>query len=196
MRAELKKLQTELGISFIHVTHSQEEALAIADLIVVMNDGRIEQTGTPHEVYRTPRTHFVARFIGGHNVLSGRVAMVDGAYCQLHAEPLGPFLVPASNGVQGEEVFFAVRGDAIAIDKAGVGVRADEPNAIAGRVATVQYQGHWVQVGIAVDGADEIDIVVSERQFFDQPVAVGDPVIARWRHDNVHVLEPVGSHLR
>ncbi|PLX37028.1 MAG: Fe3+/spermidine/putrescine ABC transporter ATP-binding protein [Hyphomicrobiales bacterium] len=71
MRLELKRLQRELGISFIHVTHSQDEALALADEIIVMNAGRIEQAGSPHTVFNEPRTEFVARFIGGHNVLSG-----------------------------------------------------------------------------------------------------------------------------
>ncbi len=69
MRAELKKLQRELGISFIHVTHSQDEALALADDIIVMNEAVIEQSGKPHEVFNAPRSEFVARFIGGHNVV-------------------------------------------------------------------------------------------------------------------------------
>src|SRR5437660_671430 len=69
VRAELKRLQKELGISFIHVTHSQDEAMALADLIVLMNGGRIEQAGTPREVFDAPRTAFVAQFIGGHNVI-------------------------------------------------------------------------------------------------------------------------------
>ncbi|AXS41692.1 ABC transporter ATP-binding protein [Breoghania sp. L-A4] len=69
MRVELKRLQRELGISFVHVTHSQDEALALADSIIVMNAGRIEQAGSPHEVFNAPRTEFVARFIGGHNIL-------------------------------------------------------------------------------------------------------------------------------
>ncbi len=70
VRAELKRLQRDLGISFIHVTHSQEEAMALADLVVVMNDGRIEQAGSPRDVFEAPRTEFVARFIGGHNIIS------------------------------------------------------------------------------------------------------------------------------
>jgi putative spermidine/putrescine transport system ATP-binding protein len=69
MRTELKRLQRELGISFIHVTHSQEEALALADLIIVMNNGLIEQAGPPQMVFDAPRTEFVARFLGGHNIL-------------------------------------------------------------------------------------------------------------------------------
>jgi len=69
MRTELKRLQRELGISFIHVTHSQDEALALADHIIVMNRGKIEQDGPPQQVFDAPRTEFVARFIGGHNIL-------------------------------------------------------------------------------------------------------------------------------
>ncbi|WP_422037430.1 ABC transporter ATP-binding protein [Roseibium sp.] len=78
MRLELKKLQRDLGISFIHVTHSQDEALALADEIIVMNGGIIEQAGPPKDVFNAPLTEFVARFIGGHNVLrmeSGPVAI-------------------------------------------------------------------------------------------------------------------------
>ena len=70
MRAELKALQRKLGISFIHVTHSQDEAMALADLILVMNDGIVEQCGTPMEIFNKPSNAFVANFIGGHNVLA------------------------------------------------------------------------------------------------------------------------------
>jgi len=70
MRVELKRLQRELGIAFIHVTHAQDEAMALADVVVVMNEGRIEQHGSPREVFNHPRTEFVARFIGGHNVVT------------------------------------------------------------------------------------------------------------------------------
>ncbi|CTQ53361.1 Maltose/maltodextrin import ATP-binding protein MalK [Roseibium album] len=83
MRLELKKLQRELGISFIHVTHSQDEALALADDIIVMNNGRIEQAGNPQSVFNTPTTEFVARFIGGHNVLQR-----DGTLVALRADRL------------------------------------------------------------------------------------------------------------
>jgi putative spermidine/putrescine transport system ATP-binding protein len=78
VRTELKRLQKELGISFVHVTHSQDEAMALADLIVVMNGGRIEQSGSPREVFNAPRTAFVAQFMGGHNVIAtdqGRIAV-------------------------------------------------------------------------------------------------------------------------
>jgi putative spermidine/putrescine transport system ATP-binding protein len=70
VRAELKRFQRELQISFVHVTHSQDEALALADLVVLMRAGRIEQQGTPEELFDRPRTAFVARFMGGHNVFA------------------------------------------------------------------------------------------------------------------------------
>ena len=78
MRAELKRLQRELGISFIHVTHGQDEALALADEIIVMNNAKIEQSGSARDVFNAPRTAFVARFMGGHNVLDlpqGKIAL-------------------------------------------------------------------------------------------------------------------------
>lgn len=70
MRKELKQLQQKLGLTFIHVTHSQEEAFALADQAIVMEGGKIEQAGTPKEIFESPRTAFVANFIGGHNVLN------------------------------------------------------------------------------------------------------------------------------
>ena len=69
MRAELKGWQKSLGMTFVHVTHSQEEAMALADQVVVMNQGRIEQNASPHALFNAPRSEFVARFIGGHNVM-------------------------------------------------------------------------------------------------------------------------------
>ncbi|MGB7976656.1 MAG: ABC transporter ATP-binding protein, partial [Roseiarcus sp.] len=69
MRAELRRFQRQLNIPFIHVTHGQDEALALADLVVVMNKGRIEQTATPLELFEKPATEFIARFLGGHNVI-------------------------------------------------------------------------------------------------------------------------------
>jgi putative spermidine/putrescine transport system ATP-binding protein len=76
MRAELKAWQKTLGMTFVHVTHSQEEAMALADQVVVMNNGRIEQDASPHELFNAPRSEFVARFIGGHNVIPAAAGLV------------------------------------------------------------------------------------------------------------------------
>jgi putative spermidine/putrescine transport system ATP-binding protein len=92
MREELKRLQRELGISFIHVTHSQEEAMALSDLAVVMDHGRIVQAAPPREIFLRPASTFVARFIGGHNVLTreGQPISVRTDRCHLDAAAEGP----------------------------------------------------------------------------------------------------------
>ena len=85
MRTELKRLQRELGISFIHVTHGQDEAMALADMIVLMNGGRISQVGTPRDIFNQPADEFVARFMGGHNIIrqGARAIAVRGDHLKL-----------------------------------------------------------------------------------------------------------------
>ncbi len=111
VREELKRLQRELGISFIHVTHSQDEAMAMADLMVVMEDGEIRQAGPPREVFERPASAFIARFIGGHNVLPsdrGLIA-VRADRCRLGGAPtpdhrVGPRRcrrIPGRHGARG-----------------------------------------------------------------------------------------------
>jgi len=94
VREELKRLQRELGITFIHVTHSQDEAMALADLMVVMDHGHIRQAGPPREVFERPANSFVARFIGGHNILSsgGKAIAVRADRCRLGAAGDGPHM--------------------------------------------------------------------------------------------------------
>ena len=121
MRAELKEWQTNLGMTFVHVTHSQEEAMALADLVVVMNQGRIEQQGSPHEVFNAPRTEFVARFMGGHNVIpiaAGGLAAVRADKTRLSREamPAAPNVLPATvRGVeyQGTHVLITLASEAV-----------------------------------------------------------------------------------
>ncbi len=89
VRAELKRFQRELGISFIHVTHSQEEAMALADLVIIMNAGRIEQAGDPRTIFNAPATEFVARFIGGHNVIPAGERKISVRSDRLHVSAGG-----------------------------------------------------------------------------------------------------------
>jgi len=100
MRAELKAWQKTLGMTFVHVTHSQEEAMALADQVVVMNAGRIEQDASPHALFNTPRSEFVARFIGGHNVIPsarGPVAVrADRTRLSRTPLPAGDTVLPAT----------------------------------------------------------------------------------------------------
>ena len=105
MRAELKGWQKALGMTFVHVTHSQEEAMALADQVVVMSNGKIEQDAAPHALFNAPRSEFVARFIGGHNIIpasTGKVAVrADKTRLTREARPVSDTTLPAT--VQGVE---------------------------------------------------------------------------------------------
>ena len=186
MREELKRLQMELGISFIHVTHSQEEAMALADLIVVMNDGEIEQVAAPRDVFNRPATPFVARFIGGHNVLEGKMTGSENGHSILSGPGGERFLVNRTDAPSGDTVTFALRADKI-------GLRQDErthqeANRLEATVGLVEYQGALVALRLHAEGFDEFSITMDEARFYDQPVAVGDRVAVGWEAGDAHLL--------
>jgi putative spermidine/putrescine transport system ATP-binding protein len=164
MREELKSLQTRLGISFIHVTHSQDEAMALADLVVVMNGGRIEQAAPPREVFNRPASAFVAKFIGGHNVLPAAVARAGA----------------------GEGPFVAIRADRMSV-QAGTSGEAGVTS-LQGVTRSVEYLGSTVQIGIDVTGLETLSATLSEARFDASPVRPGEPVILSWKPEDVHVL--------
>ncbi|MFT8244296.1 ABC transporter ATP-binding protein [Roseomonas sp. BN140053] len=174
VRAELKRLQTELGITFIHVTHSQEEAMALSDLVVVMNGGRIEQASDPRAVFSRPETAFVARFIGGHNVIAlpGR-APVAVRVDRMRLLPAGA--APAN-------------GSAAPPATAGGLPLAAANGSLPARVATVEYQGSFVQLRLAAEGLPELFAVIPDDRFEAQPFAAGDAVRAEWFAADAHPL--------
>ena len=162
MREELKGLQTRLGISFIHVTHSQDEAMALADLVVVMNGGKIEQAASAREVFNRPASAFVAKFIGGHNVIPAAVARSKG-----------------------EGKFVAIRADRITVVP---GSAPTDASSLSGVARSVEYLGATVQVGIDVPGLEPLSAVLSEQRFDSAPVVPGQAVTLSWMPGDVHVL--------
>ncbi|QFR34395.1 ABC transporter ATP-binding protein [Ancylobacter sp. TS-1] len=185
VRQELKKLQLQLGISFIHVTHSQEEAMALSDLVVVMNGGRIEQAGTPREVFNRPATAFVARFMGDHNVLAGRVTEVGDHVVTFEVPGGARFRAPAGPGLEpGAPVEIAVRTDRVRL-----GTGALPGCGMTGLVQNIEYHGQKVQVALAAPGVDEFSVQVPETAFFEAPLNVGDAVPIAWTPHDVHILE-------
>jgi putative spermidine/putrescine transport system ATP-binding protein len=177
MREELKRLQADLGITFIHVTHSQEEALALADLVVVMESGHIRQAGAPREVFEAPRSAFVARFIGGHIVVGGRVVGQDGPHAMVALAAGNAVAVPAE-ARPGSELQFAVRSDKMALAPAPD--EANGGNHLIGAVASVEYHGAWVKVRLDSEGIEDFVVTVPDHAFFARPVRVGDRVAATW----------------
>lgn len=166
MRAELRRWQKELGLTFIHVTHSQEEAMALADTMVVMNHGRIEQVGSPHEIYNRPASDFVARFIGGHNVID----------------------TPAGR--------IGVRTDRIRIAPSGKESEGANGGRIDGAVVTdVEYQGTYVLLGLqpgasqaSLQSTAELSVMLPEATFAARPYALGETVQLSWAPEAAHAL--------
>ena len=182
MRQELRGMQRDLGITFVHVTHTQLEAIALADLVVVMEQGKIRQAGAARDVYASPKDRYVAEFLGGQNVLSGRVQTVNGQHAVV-APPEGTGItVPLTPGIHvnsGDPIAIAVRRDDIEL------VRPDEAAAagtasVSSRVTAIEYQGYFVKVMLDAGSREDFVVYVSERKFFGNPLNVGDVVLATW----------------
>ena len=149
MRFELKRLQRELGITGVYVTHDQVEALAMSNTVAVMRDGKIEQVGRPRDVYEKPNSRFVADFIGTSNFIDGVVEGVEGSSYRVRAED-GVLLVPSDTAFHvGDNVVVAARPEHIEITPGATNGAA--PNAWHGRVAVRSFLGevvdHVVSVG-------------------------------------------------
>ncbi len=166
MRAELKRWHRELGMSFVHVTHSQEEAMALADLVVVMNHGRIEQAGSAREVFERPRTEFVARFIGAHNVIetpAGKVA-VRADRIRLEApEGGGPAVTVQAVEYQGSQVLVQL------VPSAAGATAADTDDESPAR-------GVWTAA-------------LPDAEFHARPLEPGQRVAMRWPESEAHLLQ-------
>ena len=164
MRAELRRWQKELGLTFIHVTHSQEEAMALADTMVVMNHGVIEQVGSPHEVYNCPVNEFVARFMGGHNVIDTPSGKVGVRTDHLHVVPAHEVQVDAPHTKMAVITDVEYQGTYVLLGLQNPGV---------------QHNAHTTA---------EISVMVPEAVFAAQPYAVGTTVQLRWAADAAHPL--------
>ncbi len=162
MRAELRRWQKELGLTFIHVTHSQEEAMALADTMVVMNHGVIEQVGSPHEVYNRPASEFVARFMGGHNVIDTEAGKVGVRTDHLQIAP-----------AQAELPWGAQRMQAVVTDVEYQGTYV---------LVGLQKQG----VALSANATAAYSVMVSEAAFAAQPYPVGQGVQLHWTPEQAH----------
>ena len=191
MRGELKRLQRELGITFIHVTHTQLEAIALADLVVVMDQGRIEQAGSAQAIYNEPQSAYVARFMGGQNVLSGKVTTVAEGQATLLSPQGDRFALPFQSTADcaGTLVHCAVRRDRIQLEKVAAAGRSSQVNALTGEVHAIEYQGSYVKVTLDVPGWPAFVANVPDDRFFAMPVDIGDGVLARWSARDVRLLE-------
>src|ERR1700719_3344845 len=143
MRDELKSLQRRLGKTSIYVTHDQTEALALSDRIAVLSHGRIEQIGTPSEIYERPATAFVAEFIGSSNLFPGRIVERNGAGALVETGT-GLRLTCGADGVGGAEVSVLLRPERIQVQSPGTGAQI---NCFAARIVEVTYLGEDLHLG-------------------------------------------------
>jgi len=188
MQVELKRIQREVGITFVYVTHDQNEALTMSDRIAVMNDGIIEQLGTPREIYEHPRTRFVAGFIGTSNVLTGTVARVDGGRAVIEVNQSERIIVPVHevNVRAGQELELTVRPEKIELSTA-------EPSSdgcrLRGTVTEVVYLG--TSTNFSVNTTTGADMVVFQQNSASADVVAerGDGVWLSWHPQHSY---PVG----
>jgi spermidine/putrescine transport system ATP-binding protein len=155
MQVELKRIQREVGTTFLNVTHDQKEALSLSDRIAVMRQGKFLQTGTPNQIYETPRTKFVAAFMGATNIFSGRVISKIGDKVELGIENGSKLFAPLPenfdvNSITGISVHPEVID--IAVDKAKkASIDPQKQTAFAGRIKEVVYQGDYSELTISLD---------------------------------------------
>jgi putative spermidine/putrescine transport system ATP-binding protein len=192
MRGELRRIQRELGITFIHVTHTQLEAIAVADVVVVMEQGRIEQAASPRDIFFHPRNAYVARFIGGQNVLSGTVERLAEGRAVAVTNGGARIEVPLGGNrvAPGETVFASLRRDRIAVRRPPSGEsRRDLLNSVTGEIHAIENQGSYVKVTIDLSDGEEFVANVLDEDYFVDPIDIGEPVLATWSAGDVRLLE-------
>ncbi|NJC71525.1 ABC transporter ATP-binding protein [Planosporangium thailandense] len=187
MQIELKRIQTEVGITFVHVTHDQEEAMTMADTVAVMNAGRIEQLGAPTDMYEFPGTAFVANFLGQSNLLAATVTGVSGddvlvqAYGERFSLPAARCRLTAGTawlGVRPEKLHLAPTPDAVPTGH----------QAVRGEVTDSSYVGVSTQYLVRAPWGDELTVFVPNSGIA-APLAVGSEVVVHWRPEHAFLIE-------
>jgi spermidine/putrescine transport system ATP-binding protein len=183
MQLELKRIQHELGTTFVYVTHDQEEALSMSDRIAVMNRGQVEQIGGPREIYEHPKTAFVADFIGSLNALEFRVDEVVGGYAVMRVGDRERVVVPVGSEARaGDSLRVAVRPERVQLGPAEV----SDGSRLEGTITEVVYLGMYTQFHVETQAGR---IVV--HRLADELVSPPEPrsqVVLSWDADQTSVL--------
>jgi spermidine/putrescine transport system ATP-binding protein len=181
MQIELKRIQAQVGITFIYVTHDQEEALSMSDRVAVMSNGKIEQLDDPRTIYDQPRTPFVADFIGEMNFLQGKVTEAGAREFSLDA---GSGLVIKGHGdaVKGDDIRVGIRSERMTARSAASAASAAGPNQTSAEVVTKMYLGDQIQIVALL--ANGVNVVVREQRKDADPaldtINPGDRIGISW----------------
>ena len=185
MQAVLTDLQRELGITFVYVTHSQSEAFAMADRVVIMSEGEIAQIGAPKDIYRAPANQFVAEFVGRNNILSGKVAAVTEDTAQI-TTPSGAFSVPMNDVVlaSGQKASFVISADLVhlALEK------PTGENTAQCKLISEEFVGSMVTLFLEDAKGHEFKVQMQERELSSFDLKSGDTVWLSWDTQSAHVL--------
>jgi spermidine/putrescine transport system ATP-binding protein len=193
MQLELKRIQTEVGITFVHVTHDQEEAMTMADTVAVMNQGRIEQLGDPVELYEFPKTVFVANFLGQSNLLPGRRSGSGNPLpVAVHGQTV---LVPADRCRTSEtDLLIGIRPEKLHLTPVppdgspGVDRRGDAPNVLTGGVVgDVSFSGVSTQYTVRMPWEQDLTVFAQNRGAGGL-IAAGTPVTLSWEPEHTFAL--------
>ncbi len=185
MRVELRELQRELGIAFVHVTHNQEEALSMADRIVVMEGGHVQQVGSPAEISQRPANVFVAAFMGDNNILHGSVTEVTGDSVALDTS-VGPVTMPAgkTSANVGDKLTVAVRANCVRVT---AGKANGQANQLQCNVAATEYLGDTIKVHMRA-GEQLLLAKLPEQRYPELADLAGSSVTASWDAGDVQPL--------
>ena len=198
MQVELKRLQKELACSFIHVTHDQSEAIAMADRILVLHRGRLEQIGAPAEVFARPKTRFVAGFVGQNNLMDATPTGVTDDGLHKIRTALGEFLAKGSDGhsiVSGEPATLIVRADALRRV-----TPPQTPNHFKGTIAGARYSGTTVTFLVKASDGTEYRMEEPESLSHDEShtggdqLRIGDEVLVGWDTNHAYLMQRATTH--
>ncbi len=194
LQVELKRIQREVGITFVYVTHDQEEALTMSDRIAVMNRGVVEQVADPETVYERPATTFVAGFIGVSNLMPGEVVSANGSGAELRLDA-GPVVRTGSSGgaARGERVHAVVRPEKLTLGRSnddGGGAASVE-----GQVESSLYLGTATQMVVLLGDGTRMTVLVpnADAEARHELPAAGQPARLSWSSENIHVVRQAES---
>ena len=188
MQIELKRIQTEVGLTFIHVTHDQEEAMTMADTIAVMNAGVIEQMGAPAELYENPRTTFVANFLGQSNLIDGTIQKRDGDLVTVDMQGIGVSVPADRTHVDGDRGWVGIRPEKVLIGEEGEALDAPGNTIPGGVVTDVSFVGVSTQYLVRMPWGQELQVFeqnTGRRRIF----RTGDKVELSWRPEYAFLLD-------
>ncbi len=183
LQLELKRIHEDVGLTFVHVTHDQEEAMTMADEIAVMHRGQIEQRGSATELYEQPATEFVANFLGLSNLVDARLAARDSDVARFETHDGATLHAPARAARDGE-VRIGVRPEKLTIvDRA-----PEAGNVLRGRVEVATFLGVSLQYVVRTAGGDELTVIEQNREGAHRAVAAGQEVLLAWEPHHTFVV--------